>query len=91
MSAEPDQDPTGGAPRRVVGVRQTMKAIRAGRVGRLLVATDAADPLIGGLLEAARAANVPVERRGTVAELGREGGIAVGAAAIGILREPARR
>ncbi len=75
------------SPLRVVGIRQTMKAIRAGRVDRLLVATDAADPLIRGVLEAARAAGVPVERRSTLAELGREGGIAVGASVIAILRE----
>ncbi|MGZ6340723.1 MAG: 50S ribosomal protein L7ae-like protein [Candidatus Limnocylindrales bacterium] len=74
--------------RRVVGIRQTSRAIRAGRVERLLVAVDAADPLIGGLMEAARAAGIPVERRQTVADLGRVSGIAVGAAAIGILREP---
>ncbi len=72
---------------RVVGIRQTIKAIRAGRVERLLVAVDAAEPLIREVLEAAAAAEVPVQRTQGLAELGRSSGIAVGAMAVGILRE----
>ncbi len=84
---EADLTPTPGRPR-VVGVRQTIKAIRAGRVERLLVAADAAEALVREVLEEAASANVPVQRTQTLAELGRSSGIAVGAIAAGILREP---
>ena len=67
------------AERRVVGVKQSRKAIREGRVRRVYLASDA-DPAITEPIRAqCAAAGIPVEDGQTMAQLGRFCGIAVGA------------
>ena len=74
---------------RVVGVKQTRRAIQEGRAARVYLAA-AADPMITEPLEAlCREAGIPVERDKTLRELGRAVGIAVGAAAVAELRREA--
>ena len=74
---------------RVVGVKQTRRAIQEGRAARVYLAADA-DPMITEPLETlCREAGIPVEGDKTLRELGRAVGIAVGAAAVAELRREA--
>ena len=68
---------------RVVGVKQSARAIRDGRAQRVFLACDA-DELV---LEPIRSAcgSLPVEEGYTMAQLGRACGIAVGAAVVAVL------
>lgn len=69
--------------RKVVGVKQSMRALREGRAARVFLACDA-DPAVTGRVEALCAA-VPVERDATMAQLGAAAGISVGAAVVTLL------
>ena len=72
--------------KRVVGVKQTRRAIQEGRAIRVYLAADA-DPMITDPLAAlCEAAANPVEGDNTHRELGRATGIAVGAAAVAEVR-----
>ena len=72
--------------KRVVGVKQTRRAIQEGRAIRVYLAADA-DPMITDPLAAlCEAAAIPVEGDKTLRELGRAVGIAVGAAAVAEVR-----
>jgi len=67
------------AGKRVAGVKQTRKAVREGRALRVHLASDADPALTGLIARECAAAGVPVETDGTMAQLGRACGIAVGA------------
>ena len=72
--------------KRVVGVKQTRRAIQEGRAIRVYLAADA-DPMITDPLAAlCEAAAIPVEGDKTLRELGHATGIAVGAAAVAEVR-----
>lgn len=72
--------------KRVVGVKQTRRAIQEGRAIRVYLAADA-DPMITDPLAAlCEAAAIPVEGDKTLRELGRATGITVGAAAVAEVR-----
>ena len=66
--------------KRVVGVKQSRKAIREGRARRVFLASDADPALTEPISAECAAAGIPVETGRTMAQLGRESGIAVGAA-----------
>ncbi len=68
---------------KVVGVKQSLRALREGRAGKVFLACDA-NPAVTGRVEAA-CGPVPVERAFTMAQLGAAGGISVGAAVVTIL------
>ena len=68
--------------KRVVGVKQSRKAVREGRARRVYLAADADPAVTGPVAEECAAAGVPVETGRTMAQLGRACGIAVGAAAV---------
>lgn len=70
---------------KVVGLKQTRRALAAGQAARVFLARDA-DPHITEPLETiCNLAGVPVEGGHTMAELGSACGIAVGTAACAIL------
>ena len=72
---------------KVVGIKQLRKALNRGAVKRVLLARDA-DPALTEPLEAlAEGTEVPVEWVCSMKELGQACGIAVGAAAAGILAQ----
>ena len=72
--------------KRVVGVKQTRRAVQEGRAVRVYLAADA-DPMITEPLETlCREHGVPVECGAGLRELGRAVGIAVGAAAVAEVR-----
>ena len=66
---------------KVIGVKQSARAIRDGRAQRVFLACDA-DELV---LEPIRSGSLPVEEGYTMAQLGRACGIAVGAAVVTVL------
>ena len=65
---------------RAVGVKQVRRALSAGRAKRLYLAQDADSQLTQPLAEQARDQGVETVWLGTMKELGRDCGIAVGAA-----------
>ena len=65
---------------RVVGVKQVRRALNAGRVKRLLLARDADPQLTQPLERQARGQGIEAVWLGSMKELGRDCGIAVGAA-----------
>lgn len=71
---------------RVVGVKQSRRAIREGRAARVFLAADA-DPAVTAPIAASCAElHIPVEREITMAQLGRACHITVGAAVAVLLR-----
>ncbi len=70
---------------RVVGAKQTRRALNAGQAKKLFLAQDADPALTGPLARLARDNGVPVEESATMAQLGAACQIAVGAACCAIL------
>ena len=71
--------------RTVAGVKQTRRALTAGQVKKLYLASDADPALTAPLADQARAAGVPIEGGATMAQLGAACKIAVSAACCAIL------
>ena len=72
---------------RVVGVKQSRRAIREGRAVQVFLATNADPALTAPLAELCAAEGVPVEQEQTMEELGKAAGIQVGAAVVAVLRQ----
>ena len=70
---------------KVIGVKQSRKAIREGRAKRVYLACDADPAITEPVAESCQAAGIPVEMGYTMAQLGRACGIAVGAAVVAVL------
>ncbi|HXF81772.1 MAG TPA: ribosomal L7Ae/L30e/S12e/Gadd45 family protein [bacterium] len=73
---------------RAVGANQTVKAIRRGRAVLVVVAADADRRVVQEVLAAGRERGLEVVEAGTMQELGRACGIAVGASAAAVLAPP---
>ena len=71
---------------KVIGVKQSRKAIRDGRAVRVYLACDAVPAITQPLAESCRAAGVPVETDYTMAQLGQAGRITVGASVVAVLK-----
>ena len=70
---------------KVIGVKQSRKAVRDGRAKRVYLACDA-DPAITAPVADSRApAGIPVETGHTRAQLGQAGRITVGASVVAVL------
>mgnify|MGYP002799982539 FL=1 len=72
---------------KVVGVKQSRKAIRDGKAARVYVALDADQRVLRPICDLCREMNVPVEEVATMAELGLACQIDVGAAVVTVLAE----
>lgn len=70
---------------KVVGVKQSRRAIREGRAAQVYLATNADPALTGPLEELCEAQGVPVDMRFTMEELGKAAGIQVGATVVAVL------
>lgn len=70
---------------KVVGVKQSKKAIRDGAAARVFVALDAEQRVLRPICDLCREMNVPVEEVATMAELGDACSIDVGAAVVAVL------
>ena len=74
------QTGTASPQRLVMGVKQTLRALRSGCAACVIVAEDAARQVIGPVEVLAREGGVPLERVATMRELGHAGGLQVGCA-----------
>jgi len=70
---------------KVIGVKQSRKAIREGRAKRVYLAYDADPAITDPVAESCAAAKIPVEDRYTMAQLGQACHISVGASVVAIL------
>lgn len=68
----------------VVGTKQTVKALKTGKVAEVIVAEDADPFIIGKVVDAAKEADVPVVLVDSMMKLGKSCGIEVGAATVAI-------
>ncbi|MBE3576796.1 MAG: ribosomal L7Ae/L30e/S12e/Gadd45 family protein [Limnochordales bacterium] len=73
------------AARRVVGAKQTLRAVERGEAQTVYIARDADERVVRPIREACERAGVPVVEAESMEELGRICGIAVGAAAAAVL------
>ncbi len=71
---------------KVVGVKQSRRAIREGRAERVLLASNADPALVEPIEQLCREREVDVDGRFSMEELGRAAGIQVGAAVVALLR-----
>ena len=71
---------------RVVGARQTLRALKAGRLESVFIASDAAPALREQLLAAANEAQTPFDGDHTMDDIGRLCRVDVPSAAAGILK-----
>lgn len=67
-------------PRRVVGAKEALKKLAAGRVTALYVARDAEPNVVQAVVASAEAHKIPIYYVETKGELGQQCGIQVGAA-----------
>ncbi len=72
------------APKRVVGMKETKKALEHDRAVRVYIACDAEEAVVRPVIELSEDKSVPVVYVDSMAQLGRVCGIAVGAAAAAI-------
>ena len=70
---------------KVIGVKQSRKAIRESRATRVYLACDADPAITDPVAESCEAAGVPVETDYTMAQLGQACRITVGAAVVAVL------
>ena len=71
--------------KKVVGIKQTKKALQEGTALRVMIAADADERVTGPIRRMCETAGIPVEECTTMRELGEACGIDVGAAAAAIL------
>ena len=72
---------------KVIGVKQSRRAVRDGLALRVFLAADADPALTEPLAEQCRGLGVPVEAGRTMRELGQAAGIQVGAAVVTLLKK----
>ena len=70
---------------KVIGVKQSRKAIREGRAKQVYLAYDADPAITDPVAEGCAAAGIPVETGYTMAQLGQACRITVGASVVAIL------
>ena len=70
---------------KVIGVKQSRKAVREGRAKRVYLACDADPAITEPVAESCAAAGIPLEDGHTMAQLGRACRITVGASVVAVL------
>ena len=70
---------------KVIGVKQSRRAIREGRAKRVYLAIDADPAITDPVAESCQEAGIPVETGYTMAQLGQACRITVGASVVAIL------
>jgi large subunit ribosomal protein L7A len=70
----------------VVGTKQTVRALKEGKVQEVIIAEDADPFIIDKIMETAKEANIPVTKVDSMKKLGKVCKIQVGAAAVAIIR-----
>jgi large subunit ribosomal protein L7A len=69
----------------VVGVKQVLRAIEAGQVAKVIIASDAEEKVTTRIKEMCLQKGITMEDAETMKQLGKENGIQVGAAVVAIL------
>ncbi len=77
-----------GTREKVIGAKQSRRAIRSGLAGEVFLASDADPHLTAPLLELCRQTHTPVTAGCSMRQLGQAAGIQVGAAVVTLLRTP---
>ncbi|MDD7672635.1 MAG: ribosomal L7Ae/L30e/S12e/Gadd45 family protein [Clostridia bacterium] len=72
---------------KVIGVKQSRKAIREGRAKRVYLACDADPAITGPIADSCGLAGIPMETGSTMAQLGQICRITVGASVVTVLQE----
>ena len=72
---------------KVIGGKQSRRAVRDGLALRVFLAADADPALTGPLADQCRGLGIPVETGRTMRELGQAAGIQVGAAVVTLLKK----
>jgi large subunit ribosomal protein L7A len=72
---------------KVVGVKQSRKAIREGRAAKVFLATDADPAVTSPVEEACQEQGIPTEQSYGMTQLGKACRITVGAAVVVLLKE----
>jgi len=70
----------------IIGTKQTVKALREGKVHELFIATDAEAKVTQPAVNEAERLNIPILYVDSMKKLGKACGIEVGAAAVAIIR-----
>ncbi|MUV38076.1 putative ribosomal protein L7Ae-like [Lentibacillus sp. JNUCC-1] len=70
----------------IIGIKQTLKAIKKHEVSEVYVADDAEKHIVRKVVTVAEEFDIPCERVDSMKKLGAASGIEVGAAAVGIKR-----
>ena len=70
---------------KVIGVKQSRRAIREGRATRVFLADDADPAITDPVAESCKTAGIPVETGCTMAQLGQACRITVGASVVALL------
>jgi large subunit ribosomal protein L7A len=74
------------ASNKIIGTKQTVKALKSGQVVEVIVALDADDKIKNRVIDVAKEMNVPIVTVDSMKELGKACGIDVGAATVAITR-----
>jgi large subunit ribosomal protein L7A len=69
----------------VVGTKQTVRALKEGKVQEVVVAEDADPAIVDKVISLANENNIPVLKVDSMKKLGKVCGIQVGAATVGII------
>ena len=72
---------------KVIGVKQSRKAVREGRAKRVYLACDADPAITEPVAESCASAGIPMETAYTMAQLGQACSITVGAYVVAVLSE----
>ncbi|WP_297990395.1 50S ribosomal protein L7ae-like protein [Anoxybacillus sp.] len=70
----------------IVGTKQTVRALKDGKVREVVIAEDADETIVRKVVEAANVAHVPICKVDSMKKLGKACKIEVGAAAVAIIR-----
>jgi large subunit ribosomal protein L7A len=71
---------------RTVGSSATLRALQKGQLIEVIVAADAGRNVVQPVIEACRAAEVPIQQADSQVLLGKACGLSVGASTVGLLR-----
>ncbi|NLY53241.1 MAG: 50S ribosomal protein L7Ae-like protein [Firmicutes bacterium] len=74
------------APAKVVGLKQTLKAVRRGEVELVFMAEDAEPHVLRELQQLCQEQAIPIEWVASMRELGKAAGIQVNSATVALLR-----
>jgi large subunit ribosomal protein L7A len=74
-------------PGKVIGIRQTLKAVERGQAARVLLAVDAEQNVLRDIVRICEEKKIPLDYAESMTALGKACGIEVGAAAVALILE----